>query len=134
MIRATELIGETLNTWRKRTQRLKETRKKQWNNWKSVENGQEDEVIRWDIHPNATQQTQTTEEQREEPNHEADLSVPTWTAFLKTRLKIKETTYTLVFGKYVVVSSDATQKGHFQFFFWKIHSGLCQVPGVLAKI
>jgi hypothetical protein len=46
-------------------------------NWKSEENGGEDEVTRQDIHPNATQQT---EEQRGEPNKEADLSVPIRTA------------------------------------------------------
>jgi hypothetical protein len=43
-------------------------------NWKSEENGREDEVTRRNAtHPNATQQTQTTEEQRVEPNQEANL-------------------------------------------------------------
>jgi biotin carboxyl carrier protein len=51
-------------------------------NWKSEENGRKDEITRRDTHPNATQQTQTTEEQRAEPNQEADLSVPTRTAIL----------------------------------------------------
>jgi hypothetical protein len=37
-------------------------------NWKSEEYGREDEVTRQDTQPNATQQTQTTEEQRVEPN------------------------------------------------------------------
>jgi hypothetical protein len=49
-------------------------------NWKSELNGRKDEVIRRDTHPHATQQTQTTEEQRAGPNQEVDLSVPTRTA------------------------------------------------------
>jgi hypothetical protein len=49
-------------------------------NWKSEENGREDDVTRQNTQPNATQQTQTKEEQRVEPNQEADLSVPTRTA------------------------------------------------------
>jgi hypothetical protein len=41
-------------------------------NGKSEENGREDEVTRRDTHPNATQQTQTTEEQIAIPNQEAE--------------------------------------------------------------